>query len=232
MNTAFWIFLGTVIVSVVFYIISLFKKWKLVEKITHALFLPLFGGLVISLLFTKLPDSIHIVQLTFTAFLFAEIAELFIIFSDTKKHQTIENICFLCSTIAWIQLYFSTYYIYAIHLWAIIVMTLITMIACGIYLAFAGHQQRFIMITNACCFLAIGFLTYTTFVNLIYSHKFYPLLLLLGCILLFTTLISQTLLRTEKSKFSDEGGKIMHVVFINAAQLLTAFSGILIQFTL
>lgn len=155
------------------------KKMELMEKVSLGFCIPLEASIADSILFLKLPDSHHVLIISFFAVIFTE-ALLILTLLKPFKNQIIEKLLFLVSTTFWISIFNSIFYIYRCH---IVINILFTVIWIAFFLFFVLKSRLKDIKKIAEFFLVTCFsisLFYICFVSVLYEHSLDSLFCFIG----------------------------------------------------
>lgn len=180
MNIAILILAGLTALTLILYTIFYIKKTDLLKTITSILVFPLSGVLAILLLTYSLPDSFQIIFYTGAAYLFSTIAIICSLKEDKILLKTLSLVSYLLTSIIWIQLFRTVFYIYRIPSLLIILSIIFYLAIITVFFIISGKQK---MQYHAISFISIAIaaaLHFISFIYIFYSHSISRLILFSG----------------------------------------------------
>lgn len=227
METLTWIFTGLLVISLFFFIFSMIKNWSILNKISRIFILPFVSGIILMFLKEQLPEAGHILFLSILALGICCISEIFLTFENQKLLVFIGRVIFLISLFPWIELYFSTLYIYKVRTWMIITASLIYFAVLVATLILSGKNSFGIYLGTLIALAEASFLNFCAFISMGYDLKLNYVLLVIGTTLLLLGVIFYIKQSTKAFKMNKNLEIILRLLFIISAQSLISVSGIL-----
>lgn len=227
METLTWIFMGLLVISLFFFIFSMVKKWSLLNKISRIFILPFVSGIILMFLKWQLPEARHIFFLSVLALGICCISEIFLTFENQKVLVFLGRIIFLFSLLPWIQLYFSTLYIYKLRSWMIITASVVYFAILLVTLILSGKNNFGVYLGIIIAIAEAAFLNFCAVISMGYDLKLNYILLMAGTTVLMLGVIFYIKQTTKAFKLNKNLESILRLVFIITAQSLITVSGML-----
>lgn len=221
-----WIFVGILAVSLFFFIFSLIKNWKIPATISQAFILPTATGISASFLYQLLPLTKHILFLSIVALAIETTSEILFIFENKKFFRYTGRFLFLLGLCPWIELYISTFYIYTVPQWGLILAGVIYGILLIALLIFCGKCKLGYYFWILIGFVMTGFLSFSAVISLCYKPVLNYILLTIGTVFLLISYVFYAK-QTAKPFISNKKLEtILRTTFITLAEVLITTSGI------
>lgn len=225
MTIATLIFLGLTVLSLSFFTIFYIKQNNLITKISLFSIFPFSGTLNILLLINYLPDSINVIFYTGITYFLLSISVVLFAFDTKTAIKITARITFLASILTWINLFASVSYIYKIPgIFTIILM----IIYFGLFFTaciFSGKQKMQYYPTILIFFGIVSALHFFSTVSLCFGLSLNSIILFLGTSTFYLLIIYYLL---DYTKYHFKHAKLIKLIFLFAAQTLTAYSNILL----
>lgn len=219
-----WIFLGLNCINIGLFIFSYIKKFHLFNKITSALFLPLFFATLLPFYIDYLPDSQNLLRNSIIAISCFFVAEL--LFFDKKIFNDISQVLFLTGTFAYLQIYISTFYIYFVPQWIIITSTIAFLLIFVLILFFIKATSIKSICEIFINYICLSFFIFSAFITLINNATLYSIFLFAGTILLLVRYVIYKV-TTKRNLFLHED--LTLPLLMTISQLFILIAGILMQ---
>lgn len=180
MNISSWIFLGLLVAALASYILCHFKKFCLPEKALSLVISPFTAGLALSVLYGRIPDSLHIMILLSAASLTASAAAGVFIIGKNAGAKTAAAVVFDIHLLIWTELYRTTFYIFnvpAVYTAAAIPLLVLSAAALLVAAGKRSGKFRFMAMISAA---SAAVLVYTAVATLVLDPKLYSAILAAG----------------------------------------------------
>ncbi len=230
MNVYTWIFTGLLLVDLLLYIIALIQRIQVLEMTSRGLFIPLTGGLIISLLVLSLPDSHHIIFIASFAFFTASLFMLSVIKNKKRFFKFAEHFLFIITQGIWFLLIVSVYRIFRIPE-LFFVLSGILFIAGFIVICVFIKKQTLLKYASALIqyFLTAGFVT-TALISLVYEKRLFGILIFCGSLLNLFYVVFEIFQSTRPFDLSRKKEKLLMTIILVSANALTGSGALLMQF--
>lgn len=219
-----WIFLGLICINIGLFIFSYIKNLNLFNKITAALFLPLIFANLLPYYIDFLPDSQNLLINSIIAISCYFVAEL--LFFDKKIFHDISQILFFIGTFVYLQLYSSTFYIYAIPQWIIITSTIVFLLIFVLILFLIKTTSIKSIVGIFLNYICLSIFIFSAFITLINDAKLYSLFLFIGTLFLLARYVIYKITTKRNVYFCKE---LTLPVLMTISQLFILIAGILMQ---
>ena len=227
METLTWIFTGLLVISLFFFILSMIKNWSVVNKISRIFILPFVSGIILMFLKQQLPAAAHILFLSVLALGICCIGEIFLTFENQKILVIIGRLIFLLGLFPWIELYFSTFFIYKLRTWMIITASMIYFAILVTTLILSGKNNIGTYLGIIIAIAETAFFNFCSVISMGYDLRLNYILLMAGTTVLLMGVIFYIKQNTKAFKINKNLEIILRLLFITTAQSLIAVSGIL-----
>lgn len=219
-----WIFLGLSAFSLLLYIISLLKNIDTLQKISSIMMITFFGILNIAFLANKLPDTYNTLITTIITYSILITTIALDAFLKTKYIDNIKYSFFLITTLTWISLYNSVFYIFRISNVLIIFMILVYISLFIFTCIKIGKQKSHFYFYSLIELLPCYFLNFTSIISLLYGKTLNSLVLFLGT----STNVALVLFYIFNIKKSYKHERMIKYLSLLAAQLLISYSNVIL----
>ena len=219
-----WIFFGLNCINIGLFIFSYIKKLNLFNKITAALFLPLIFVNLLPYYIDFLPDSQNLLINSIIAISCYFVAEL--LFFDKKIFHDISQILFFIGTFVYLQLYSSTFYIYAIPQWIIITSTIVFLLLFVLILFLIKTTSIKSIVGIFLNYICLSIFIFSTFITLINDTKLYSLFLFIGALFLLARYVIYKIITKRNVYLYKE---LTLPLLMTISQLFILIAGILMQ---
>lgn len=219
-----WIFLGLSAFSLLLYIISLLKNIDTLQKISSIMMITFFGILNIAFLANKLPDTYNTLITTIITYSILITTIALDAFLKTKYIDNIKYSFFLITTLTWISLYNSVFYIFRISNVLIIFMILVYISLFIFTCIKIGKQKSHFYFYSLIELLPCYFLNFTSVISLLYGKTLNSLVLFLGT----STNVALVLFYIFNIKKSYKHERMIKYLSLLAAQLLISYSNVIL----
>jgi len=227
METITWIFTGLLVISLFLFILSMVKNWTILNKISKCFIMPFVACMLIMLIKTKLPVSRHILFLSLIALSLVSISEVFLTFDNIKPLLFIGKLIFFISLLPWIELYISTFYIFKVAGWSIILAAIIYLVILIFTMILTGKNKFITYLELTLAVLAGSFLNFTAIISMSFDFRLNYILLTAGTSFLLISILFYFKQNTKPFKMNKKLEVILRLVFLITAQVLIAISGLL-----
>jgi len=219
-----WIFFGLNCINIGLFIFSYIKKLNLFNKITAALFLPLIFVNLLPYYIDFLPDSQNLLINSIIAISCYFVAEL--LFFDKKIFHDISQILFFIGTFVYLQLYSSTFYIYAIPQWIIITSAIVFLLIFVLILFLIKTTSIKSIVGIFLNYICLSIFIFSTFITLINDTKLYSLFLFIGALFLLARYVIYKIITKRNVYLYKE---LTLPLLMTISQLFILIAGILMQ---
>lgn len=224
MNTLTWVFFALFLISLALHIFSYVKKMTLLQKISIAFAIPFATVFETLILFTKLPDSYHLIIITILSSCFATTAVILQFFRKNSFINKAVHYLYFLTVAVWNCVYFPTFFIYRIPGWFsisfLILYTIIFIILC----IFIKKQKLSYYFGIILCFLDSVLLNICSFAALCFGKKLYALILFLGTTVMFCDMLFY-FIKTHSLKIKHD--KFIVVMAFIISQIVITGAGIM-----
>lgn len=225
MNITTIVLLSLLSISIILYIISLIKNWKIPLGITSNLFIPLACTPAIIALSEYLPDSYHLRFLSIVAVALISVSEVFIYFRFYNFMTIPGEFLYTLSIIAWICLYKSTFYVFKATNLSLIIEGSILLIILFALLIYLKPQHFFKCLLRAFQLGALGFVNYCGLLTLLNTNKNYGYTLFIGSTLMIFEFIFYSVQTTKPVKINRKVERLIRTSLITSAEVLITVTG-------
>lgn len=224
MSVSIWILLSFAIIFTTLYIVGFIKNINILRDLSSSLILPLIGTTNIFLLLNYLPDSSHILIITFFAYITAIASQILFIFENKRKLVVLANFLYLISTLIWGNLYVSSFYIYRVSSLLIIMYAIFFVIVSCFTCILSGKQKIYYYAHSIAGIFCTCILSLFSFIFLFYGKKLSAILLFAGATVNIALVIFYIL---DNSRFNFKFRKPLYMLLIVASQTLISYSNLL-----
>ena len=230
MNYILWSFLAIFVLTVFFYVFFYIKGKERPRDIFKLLLFPFAAALLISILFLRIPDSFHLIQILILSFVFAEGFFVLQMLYQKKNNQMFEIAAYASAIMAievWNNIFLSIVYLERIPDWfnTLIIIDLIA----GFITFCLITRPRLLKIYPfyLAAFIAAGFIFYASLAELIFGRHLFGIPLFIGTLaMLLDILFYSARPKWARKKHSDF---IMNLTLV-ASELLIAGATLLMIF--
>lgn len=219
-----WIFLGLSVVSLLLYTISLLKNIDTLQKISSIMMITFFGILNIVLLANKLPDTFNTLITTIITYAILITTIALGAFLKTKYINNIKYSLFLITTLIWVSLYNSVFYIFRVSNLLIILMITIYISLFIFTCIKIGKQKSHFYFYSLIELFSCYILNFCSIISLLYGRTLNSLVLFLGT----STNIALVLIYIFNIKKSYKHERMIKYLSLLAAQLLISYSNVIL----
>ena len=204
-----WICIAVFAVDFGLFVTSYIIKNEILKKISSVFLLPLIVFNPLYFLFDYIPDSLHCIHISITAFSFFWLFQILMIFNKNALTFILARLSFLLGTGFLIYYYRTVFFVYKIPLWLIIlsgILLFIIIVATEIFStpkkSKRSLQSRVLSVITVATTYHLFF---CTFIGAIFNRKTNNMLLLFGSLLLLFSVIFYLINNARlKLKFAKE----------------------------
>jgi len=189
--------------------------------------MPLISCILIMFIKTELPVARHILFLSLIALSLVSISEVFLTFDNIKPLLYIGRLFFFASLFPWIELYISSFFIYRIPGWSMILAGIVYLVILILTMIFSGKNKFFLYLEITLAFITSAFLNFTAIVSMAFDFKLNYVLLAIGTTFLMLAILFYFKQNTKPFKLNKKLEIILRLLFLIAAQALISISGLL-----
>lgn len=230
MTVICWISLGLFTVAVFLFIFGIIKDFKILANISRFFIIPTSNVIAFSLLLDSFPDARHIFFLSSIALSLIIISEFCFIFEKLPFFNYTAKLFFIASSIFWIELYKSTFFIYTIPLWINITAGSIYFIFYIFHCICCLKKPLHFYLGVLIMLSPLVLLNYSALITLIFSRKLYSMLLFTGTLLLILSYsfysIHNSINKTNKA-INQKLFILVRVISLVIAEAMINYSGLL-----
>lgn len=227
MNIISTVLLSLLGICILLYVLSFIKNWKLITGITSIFFIPLTCIPIILALNSYLPDSYRLRLLSILAIVFISISELFIYFSFTKATTVAGEFFYIISFLIWIRLYKTTYYVFNISTFSLIIEGIILLILILSLFIYLGKQKFVTYPLRLFQFAGLGFLNYCGLLTISNVHRAYGYTLFIGSFVMMLEFFLFSVQTTKPVEINRKFEKLIRTVLMTSSEILITLTGLL-----
>lgn len=224
MNTLNWIFLGLSALSLLLYIISLFKKIDILNKVSSIMLIAFLGTLNTLFLLNKLPDTFNTVIFSITTYVLLTTVCILSIIKDNNVLKNLASILFFINIITWFSFYKSIFYIFRIPTLLFIFLVLFYIAIFTFTSIKIGKQKLHFYFYSFIELIPCFCLNFCSIISLIFGRTLNSLILFWGT----STNIALVIFYIFNIKKSYKHERLIKYLSLLVAQLLISYSNVIL----
>lgn len=233
MTITFWILYSLLTINIALHIVGFCKKIGILTKLAANLFVPLIAVTNILHLITRLPNSYHTLIISILAFTSVIVCQLIFNFTKSKFSSFLYKGLFLFSSLCWIHLFISAFYIYRVSTVLSVIFLVLWGFLCTFTLIFGIKQNFFEHLYTFILLFVVVLLNLCGFSFLLYGKSLSGVILTLGTLLLLALMVI-CYINPKKINIDKETNlnKFLHLrlIFFVLSQILISYANVITLF--
>lgn len=217
-------FLGLALVLLSLYIFSYIKKLNTLAIISNSMLMPCIGLSAVLYLVNFFPDSVNIATFTALSFIFASISVILFNFEKKVPCRIFACLLFMLSQAIWLKFYFSTFFMYRIPAFAIILTAALFFAILIAIFIILGKKNPVFYFGSVAIFFETTSLLFCAIITLCFCKNLYSAILTAATTLTEILTVHYIL---QTAKFNFKHSNFINLILYLIAQLMTAAAGIL-----